>query len=323
MADNNPLSSEHRWAIIGLHKHAGWKQERIAKAIHCTRETVSHIIKKYSSTGSVEDLPRSGRPPSIDVTNSEDNVITNTIRKKRKSTAKAVQRDLETELNITISSSTIANLRRALGFRPVHYRRRPIISNTNKHKRYQYCLDNMDEDWKNIIFTDESMFILTDEHEVIWKRPGSPCIERPTAQYPKKQMIWGGIWWDGRTDLCFVDGIVDQYQYQEILLHYLIRPHLDDGKEVLQDGAKAHTADSTWEFIDENGVHMIQNPPRSPDLNPIEKVWGWIKHEVNKHNPSTVDELKELIQKYWNEIPQTTIQQFINHNIQFLKSCLT
>jgi DDE superfamily endonuclease/Transposase len=250
----------------------------------------------------------------VNTSNSQNNPVTTKIRNHRKFNSKQLQHELEQDYNITISARTIRDIRQQLGFRPVHFRRRPILSNNNKRKRLQYCLDNMDNDWKNIIFTDESTFVLTDEHEVIWKRPGSPMIEKPVAEYPAKFMVWGGIWWDSKTELCFIEGVVDHKKYQEIIRKYLIQPHLNLQFEMLQDGAPAHTAHSTLDFLDEQGVDYIQNPPSSPELNPIEKVWGWIKHEANKQVPTDLQQFKHLIQKLWNEIPQTVIQQFISHN---------
>jgi transposase len=314
MSSSEHVSTEDRWAIIAFHKHLKWKQERIAQQLKCNQATVSRIIEKWKTSETVEDLTGRGRKPLIDISNTDDNIVVNAIRNKRKSTSKAIKRVVEDELDIKISYKTITRLRRQLGFRPVHYRRRPKLTDQAKRNRFNYCLDNLDEDWKNIIFTDESTFILTDEHEVVWKRPGSPAIERPTEEYPAKFMIWGGVWCEGKTELCFIEGGVNSAVYQNILMKYLVRPGLSEEKEILQDGAPAHRAESTWEFIDEQGIDMRQNPGYSPELNPIEKVWGWIKHEVNKHNPATSDELKKLIQKYWNEIPQTTILQFIQHN---------
>jgi transposase len=315
MSNNSHLPIEDRWAIIALKKHAGWKQARIAKQLKCTQAEVSKVLNKYKEHDTIEDLPKSGRPPLLEISPSKDNIVANSIRNSRKSTSRTLKNDVEMEFKMEISCSTIRRIRKMLGFRPVHYRRRPkIMSGAAKQRRLHYCLDNLDNDWKNLIFTDESMFVLTDEHEVVWKRPGSPAIERPTEEYPAKVMIWGGIWWEGRTKLCFIEGTVDADKYQDILMRYLVRPHLIDQMEVLQDGAKPHTAGSTWEFIDEQGIDMVQNPAYSPELNAIEKVWGWIKHEVNKQNIQTMDELKQWIEHYWDNIPQATIQQFIRHN---------
>jgi transposase len=316
------LSIEDRFAIIALDKHLNWTQAKIGEAIGCCRETVNRTLKRWKEHGTVENLPGRGKKPLLDISNNNNNAITSTIRKRRKSTSRIIKHEISETLNINISCRTIRRLRKQLGFRPVHYRRRPALTDTAERKRVQYCLENMDNDWKNIIFTDESMFILTDEHEIIWKRPGSAMIEKPVEEYPEKFMVWGGVWWDGKTELCFIEGGVNSKKYQDILNRYLVQPGLTESKEVLQDSAPAHRAEATWEFIDEQGIDMIVNPGYSPELNPIEKVWGWIKHKANEEFTGNLSDFKALIQRLWNEIPQTLIQQFISHNCTVLNDII-
>jgi hypothetical protein len=53
-----------------------------------------------------------------------------------------------------------------------------------------------------------------------------------------------------------------------------------------------------------NGVRGFDWPPSSPDLNPIEKIWRWMKTEINKLDtvPLTIEHLKEVIQELWSEV---------------------
>lgn len=39
---------------------------RIANMVGCSPETVPKVVKKFEATGSMEDRPRSGRPPKFD-----------------------------------------------------------------------------------------------------------------------------------------------------------------------------------------------------------------------------------------------------------------
>jgi transposase len=311
-----PLTLEERWVIVALSTRAGWKQKRIATNIGCAQSEVSSVISKYNQTGDVVDKPRSGRPSLLPIEDKENNIISHTIRTKRKAKAKDIQRAVAEELEITISVRTIRDIRKQLGYRAVHYRRRPVMSENTRRTRYEYALQNLDNEWQDIIFTDECMFCLTDEHETIWKKPEEPPIQKPVVDYPAKFMIWGGIHWRGTTRLCFIDGGVDQHAYQQILQNYIINDDLSDRWKLLQDGAPAHKAHSTLDFAERQGVDLVQNPPSSPDLNPIEKVWNWMKEKINSLSiyPATKEELKQLVQKYWDEIPLHTIRQFIRHN---------
>jgi transposase len=46
---------------------------------------------------------------------------------------------------------------------------------------------------------------------------------------------------------------------------------------VLQDNAAPHTSASTRDFLDNFEFELVEDyPPMSPDINPIERVWGWM-----------------------------------------------
>ena len=56
-------------------------------------------------------------------------------------------------------------------------------------------------------------------------------------------------------------------------------------------------------------------PPNSPDLNPIEMIWGYIKARLSEmpieQKPKTCDELQPVVQRIWEDIKITTINKLI------------
>ena len=82
-------------------------------------------------------------------------------------------------------------------------------------------------------------------------------------------------------------GGVDWYLYRERILRAKIFPFLFTEMSrhhellyFLEDGAPAHIKDYNIAEVLDNGFERIRLPPCSPDLNPIEMVWNYIKVRV-------------------------------------------
>ena len=74
----------------------------------------------------------------------------------------------------------------------------------------------------------------------------------------------------------------------------------------MEDGAKIHKGVAKL-LRKLRGLRGFDWPPSSPDLNPIEKVWRWIKNEITKLEtvPTSIEDMKEVLQELWNEVNPT------------------
>ena len=93
---------------------------------------------------------------------------------------------------------------------------------------------------------------------------------------------------------------------------------------ILQDGAKAHTARSTKCYLARKRVRYFTNwPARSPDLNPIEHLWAWMKKEVGKRPPpSSRDELVLYIREAWDAMPLSTVESHLKNWESAMTRCM-
>ena len=67
----------------------------------------------------------------------------------------------------------------------------------------------------------------------------------------------------------------------------------------MEDRAKVYKGKARLPRLNK-GIHGFDQPPSSPDLNPIEKIWRWMKDEINKLEAvlTTVEEMKRYDRSY-------------------------
>ena len=88
------------------------------------------------------------------------------------------------------------------------------------------------------------------------------------------------------------EGSIKKEQHVEFLK--ALRAHLRQPLLIIWDGLKAHRSKLVCEYLDctDGAVQMAFLPPYSPDLNPVEYLWAWLKrHAMANFCPANLDEL--------------------------------
>lgn len=64
----------------------------------------------------------------------------------------------------------------------------------------------------------------------------------------------------------------------------MLIPALKPGDVVIWDNATFHKSTKLADVIESAGIGLVFLPPYSPDLNPIEQFWAWLKAWIRQFN---------------------------------------
>ncbi|CAF3657074.1 unnamed protein product, partial [Rotaria sp. Silwood1] len=127
-----------------------------ARDLLISRNTVHYMIAKYKSTKCIGNLIGRGRKRKT--TAHLDRVIQRKIKTNRRKSALAVKIELQTELNITVSESTISRRAHEIGLYGRVARKKPLVTKANRGKRVQYARKYREKPlgfWNNVLWSDE------------------------------------------------------------------------------------------------------------------------------------------------------------------------
>ncbi|CAK9796647.1 Transposable element Tc1 transposase [Anthophora quadrimaculata] len=287
----------------------GVSQRKIAEKYEVSKSAVQKLHKKFLSTGTVAD--RSGRGKTRSTSWRDDAMIVRIVKKDPRTTV----RNLRESLILSISDRTVRRRLQEVGLQSRFARKRPLINNRNKKKRLEFAKKYANqpvEFWKRVLWTDESKFELIGlkQRLRVWRKTGEELEDRhlqKTVKYGGGSiMVWGCFSWEGVGHLIKIDGIMTADTYIDILCENLEVSLLQLGLEnsfiLQQDNDPKHTAKKTKKFLTSSHIKLLDWPPQSPDLNPIENLWSILDRNVNKTGVTNKNNYFNTLQRSWESL---------------------
>lgn len=296
---------------------AGNSNRSIARQLGCSEGSVRNALSRYHRTGSTRQATSPGRPHKLSAEREEQ--LCQLCRRRPKATSYAISFTARLMGIGRVSERYVRDFRRRLGFRP--FTSQPEIPLTDRHKRLRlaYCQRHQHSRFRHTLFSDKSVFRLDYTRVTYWLQPDQPCPTHPAYVNPIKVMVWGAVSWNTRSRLYFKPpGVrINAQRYTRILSSYVLPMiRADPSLHLLQDNAPPHAAAHTTVWLLRHRVHWyFPYPPKSPDLNAIEKVWSWMKRYVRSRGAPNAMQLKQRVQQAWDEIPQAIIRSYIIHTV--------
>jgi transposase len=321
MPRNQQLTDFERGRIIGQWE-CGKKTRQIAEALGHSQSQVSRAIKAFRDKGQTSVEPRSGRPKIFTERNKRH--LTQIVTKNRQITLDELTQEINEVLTESVSTRTVRRYLHEVGFHSLVGVRKPFVSEVNRTKRLAWCKarKTWDNEWKKIIWSDESRFTLfqDDSHKKVWRRPKEKyavnCLVPTVKHGGGGIMVWGCFVHNKPGPLVVIEGRLNGVGYRELLADYL-KPFLDelgpDLYDFQDDNAPIHTSRPVLHWKEENLISSIPWPAQSPDLNPIEHVWDHLERAVRQRrpHPRNMRELATVLEEEWVNLDRSYLEKLV------------
>jgi len=306
--------------IILTLRNEGLTQQKIARKVNCSQGTVSKILQDYYRNNKFKYTREKCGAKRI-TTKRQERCLKRITEKHRFRSVNFINRKWR-ESGVDTSVSTTRRRILEIGFRSRVPKKKPFLSARQKRARLLWCRKRLlwgTQDWGKVLFSDESVFCVSvgPQGHRVWRFSREAfqqqCLKR-TVKFSTSIMVWGCISANGLGKLCVLKGTVNSEVYKSVLDKYMIPASEDlfEGEFVFQqDSASCHTSKATLSWLKDNEVQLLPWPVNSPDLNPIENIWGLMKKKLKILAPKDQNELTKFVNRAWYDISQDHCKKLV------------
>lgn len=159
----------------------------------------------------------------------------------------------------------------------------------------------------------------SDGRRFVWRMDGKALQDKnikKTVKYGGGSiMIWGCMSGAGVGKVHIIDGILDSKGYINLL-----KQNVHTSAEKLgirsnfmfyQDNDPKHTSWNAKNWLLYNCPKVLATPAQSPDMNPIEHLWGELKKRLASRCVSSKSQLKQAVLEEWEKIEPTYCKKLV------------
>ena len=208
------------------------------------------------------------RKPTTTLTT--DRLIQQKLKLDRQKSARTVTSELEKDLGILISESTVKRRAYEVGLFGRVARKKPYVNRTNRLKRLKYAKKMLRKPldfWDTIVWSDESKFNLfgSDGRTMVWRSRDEefdPKCTVPTVKHGGGSVIvWGCFSKKGVGKLIILDRTMDRFYYRQMLEENLLplvqRLGLETNFIFMHDNDPKHTSALVKDWLRNNGIQVM------------------------------------------------------------------
>jgi len=340
-----PLLTPYLRGKIAYAAELGYSPAQIAIQFDKPDSTIRNTLKVDHLRNNGNTRTRTGRPREY--TDREVRILVKHVRNNPKDTWAEVKR----ATGLKYHKTTLLRMLEPSGIKNWRCRRRPHLTAAAVAKRLAWCKAREHftlEDWRKYMWSDECSAERGKGGAQEWCFRTASCDKWAPAMvttYKKARdisvMVWACFWFVAgkicRSDLYIMDRDFESKKhgysaksYLEVLEDQMPRCW-QPGLIFMQDNASIHKSHTVMNWFREMGIPLVDWPPYSPDLNPIEHIWWHLKSLVLKNHPEIEligvgEEAKEALEKAlieaWNDLPSSLFEQYVDSIPYQVKACI-
>ena len=339
------METDKRWAIVHAWQECQ-SFRHVAKQLGHSKNTVKHWVHHYQEHGNVENDKRTGRKPALDDDGAKAALTLLLSDKHGTASEVARVIHAQGKSNTLLHKSTIIRHARKAAknegkpIRVVRGLPSKDLSNANKAKRLSFALENRGRSWGNVMITDRKKFHFyypgVQVKPMKWIRKGEKWVA-PKVNHAQVVNLYAGITKYGVTKAHIVAGTshhvskfnnkkgqpsknITSAEYEQVVQHTF----LPEGNRLFgavgvsqwvlqQDNDPTHKKATIKVLrahkgkLSTNACLMENWPPNSPDLSPIENLWGYLQCKVDARGCKTFMEYQQTVLDELKAVPKSML----------------
>lgn len=155
------------------------------------------------------------------------------------------------------------------------------------------------------------------------------CLKSTVKHGGGSIQVWGCFSYNGVGDLYRIKDTLTKQKYHSILERHAIPSGMKlcgHGFVLQQDNEPKHASHLCRNYLAKKGkkrdLVVKDFPPQSPDINPIEHLWEHLKREKVKHNPTSLNNLWDVLNDCWENIKMEVIRKLVHSMPSRVKAVL-
>lgn len=326
MGEKEELLGLYKKSREGMRAHAillvksGLEVKEVAEICFVDDDTVRNWVKKWDEIKSTDDIPRAGRPKVID--DSIEKWICKIVDENdpQKHDVPATTWDcrelriyLLKNFNLKISNEQIRKILKRNGFKYKKQNHRFIKADSKERDHFFTDFKKLANDKRGMfIFQDEMSSKLHPNKGRVWTREDKPFIETDCSH--KKTFVVGGV----APDKGKVFTVTDEKFNSDVFIKFL-KLILSSTRGLISlviDNHPVHHSKKVKDFLnDKKRISIICLPKYSPDLNPQENFWNYIRKKfLNNKLFKKVEDMAYELKEFIKSIPKEIVKSVCSYD---------